>query len=69
MAKSASTPQVDMERTWNVGVGMVAIVDPSIGDLAIKSLAARGMKAWVAGRIERHVGPGASSLEGQYKTR
>ena len=69
MAKSASTPQADMERTWNVGVGMVAIVDPSIGDLAIKSLAARGMKAWVAGRIERHVGPGASSLEGQYKTR
>jgi phosphoribosylformylglycinamidine cyclo-ligase len=69
MAKSASTPQADMERTWNVGVGMAAIVDPSIGDLAIKSLAARGMKAWVAGRIERHVGPGASSLEGQYKTR
>ena len=69
MAKSASTPQADMERTWNVGVGMVAIVDPSIGDLAIKSLAARGMKAWVAGRIERHVGPGASSLEGKYKTR
>jgi phosphoribosylformylglycinamidine cyclo-ligase len=69
MAKSASTPHADMERTWNVGVGMVAIVDPSIGDLAIKSLAARGMKAWVAGRIERHVGPGASSLEGQYKTR
>ena len=69
MAKSASTPQADMERTWNAGVGMVAIVDPSIGDLAIKSLAARGMKAWVAGRIERHVGPGASSLEGQYKTR
>ncbi len=69
MAKSASTPQADMERTWNVGVGMVAIVDPSVGDLAIKSLAARGMKAWVAGRIERHVGPGASSLEGQYKTR
>jgi len=69
MAKSASTPQADMERTWNVGVGMVAIVDPSIGDLAIKSLAARGMKAWVAGRIERHVGPGASSLEGKYKKR
>ena len=69
MAQSAGTPQADMERTWNAGIGMVAILDPSIGDLAIKSLAARGMKAWIAGSVERHQGPGASSLEGKYKTR
>ena len=46
MAKVADVPQSDLERTWNVGVGMVAIVDPAIADLSIKSLAARGMKAW-----------------------
>lgn len=45
-------PQEDMERTWNCGIGMSAVVDPSIGDLVIRSLAARGMSAWVAGVVE-----------------
>ncbi|CAB4536457.1 unannotated protein [freshwater metagenome] len=48
----ASVPQNDMERTWNCGIGMSAIVDPSIGDLVIRSLSARGMKAWIAGVVE-----------------
>jgi phosphoribosylformylglycinamidine cyclo-ligase len=52
LADSASVPQADMERTWNCGIGMSAIVDPTIGDLVIRSLAARGMSAWVAGVVE-----------------
>jgi phosphoribosylformylglycinamidine cyclo-ligase len=52
LADSASVPQADMERTWNCGIGMSAIVDPAIGDLVIRSLAARGMSAWVAGVVE-----------------
>jgi phosphoribosylformylglycinamidine cyclo-ligase len=52
LADIAGVPQADMERTWNVGIGMSAIVDPAIADLVVKSLAARGMKAWVAGHIE-----------------
>ena len=69
MADCAGVPQVDMERTWNCGIGMVAIVDPAIADLAIRSLAARGMKAWVAGSIHAQNGPGAAALEGNYLTR
>ncbi len=69
MAEVARVPQHDMERTWNCGIGMVAIVDPSIADLSIKSLAARGMKAWVAGSIHAQSGPGAAALEGTYLTR
>jgi phosphoribosylformylglycinamidine cyclo-ligase len=58
-----------MERTWNVGIGMSAIVDPAIADLVVKSLAARGMKAWVAGYIEVAADSDAprSYLTSQYK--
>ena len=69
MADIAKVPQADMERTWNCGIGMVAIVDPAIADLTIKSLAARGMKAWIAGSIHAQSGPGAAALEGNYLTR
>jgi phosphoribosylformylglycinamidine cyclo-ligase len=51
LADLAGTPQSDMERTWNCGIGMSAIVDPAIGDLVVASLAARGMKAWIAGQV------------------
>jgi phosphoribosylformylglycinamidine cyclo-ligase len=53
LANVASVPQEDMERTWNCGIGMSAVVDPSIADLVIRSLAARGMSAWIAGAIEK----------------
>ena len=52
LADIAGVPQADMERTWNCGIGMSAVVDPSVADLIVKSLAARGMKAWVAGMVE-----------------
>ncbi len=52
LAEVASVPQADMERTWNCGIGMSAIVDPAVGDLVIRSLAARGMQAWIAGVVE-----------------
>ena len=52
MARIGGLPQADMERTWNAGIGMVAIVAADSADLALASLAARGMKAWVAGVVE-----------------
>ena len=69
MAAMGGVPQGDMERTWNCGIGMVAIVDPSVADLAIKSLSARGMKAWIAGDIQssQNLGSHSSYLEGSYK--
>ena len=51
LASVAGTPQSDMERTWNCGIGMSAIVDAKVGDLIVRSLSARGMKAWIAGHI------------------
>jgi phosphoribosylformylglycinamidine cyclo-ligase len=72
LASVAQVPQADLERTWNAGIGMVAIVDPQVADLTIASLAARGMKSWVAGQIEPAdtlTMPGSSVLAGKYQAR
>ena len=69
LADLAGVPQTDVERTWNVGIGMSAIVDPAVADLIIRSLAARGMKAWVAGTVEKAAELGAprSYLTSDYR--
>jgi len=56
-----------MERTWNCGIGMSAIVSPDSADLALRSLAARGMKAWVAGEIQAREGHDSAYLSGDYR--
>jgi phosphoribosylformylglycinamidine cyclo-ligase len=68
LAEAGQVPQADLERTWNAGIGMVAIVDAQAGDLALKSLAARGMQAWVAGVVSKGDEVKAS-LNGAYRSR
>lgn len=68
LAEAGGVPQSDLERTWNAGIGMVAIVDKGAGELALKSLAARGMKAWVAGVVSKG-SDRKSALEGNYRPR
>jgi phosphoribosylformylglycinamidine cyclo-ligase len=69
LADIAGVPQADLERTWNVGIGMSAIVDSAVADLIIRSLAARGMKAWVAGKVEKapEMGAPRSYLVSDYR--
>jgi phosphoribosylformylglycinamidine cyclo-ligase len=74
LAQIGSVPEADMERTWNCGIGMAAIVAPEAADLTIRSLAARGMKAWVAGVIKTELtgnsaGTGSVALEANYQAR
>jgi phosphoribosylformylglycinamidine cyclo-ligase len=45
---------------------MVAIIDPSVSDLAIRSLAARGMKSWIAGEVKKSNENIGSSLINNY---
>lgn len=56
---AGSVPQPDLEATLNMGVGMVALMDPVDLDAAISLLAGHGIKAWVAGEVR-----GAASDEG-----
>ena len=69
LAYEGGVAQPDMEKTWNVGVGMVAIVAPESADLALRSLAARGMTAWICGVVERRNGLDGAILEGNYRAR
>ncbi len=63
-----SVPQADLEATLNCGVGMVALSAPEAVDRQIELLAARGIRAWVAGEVtDAAEGRGGRvTLEGQH---
>ena len=44
-------PLADLERTLNLGVGMIAIVDPTVADAAVSRLNERGISAWIMGDV------------------
>jgi phosphoribosylformylglycinamidine cyclo-ligase len=46
----------EMDSTFNMGLGMVAVVPPAAVKPALALLAARGVPAWEVGRIEAATG-------------
>jgi phosphoribosylformylglycinamidine cyclo-ligase len=56
--------QAEMERTFNMGVGMVAVVAPHDVDRALALLTARHVPAWVAGQVV--AGNGSVRLTGSH---
>ena len=56
--RTGRVEQAEMERTFNMGVGMVALVAPADVDRALAVLTARHVPAWVAGEV----GPGDGSV-------
>jgi phosphoribosylformylglycinamidine cyclo-ligase len=70
--------QIELERTFNMGMGMIAIVPASAADAALRVLQERGVPSWVCGEIrDRREGEhgdaeakggkgGATSLLGVY---
>jgi len=51
IADRGGVTPAEMERTFNMGVGMVAVVAPEAADAAVALLNERGVPAWVAGEI------------------
>ncbi|UED84972.1 phosphoribosylformylglycinamidine cyclo-ligase [Streptomyces profundus] len=59
--------RAELERTLNMGVGMVAVLPPEAVDQALATLAERGVPAWVAGEIGAADPDGESvNLSGDY---
>ena len=56
--------QAEMDRTFNMGVGMVALVPPADVDRALALLTARHVPAWVAGTVT--AGNGEVALTGSH---
>ncbi|MBO4271357.1 phosphoribosylformylglycinamidine cyclo-ligase [Microbispora triticiradicis] len=51
LAGHGGVPQEEMDRTFNLGVGMCAIVPAAEADRALALLTGRGLPAWVLGEI------------------
>lgn len=51
VSQLGNVPLPDLERTLNLGVGMVAIVSAEAADAAVARLNSRGVPAWVMGRV------------------
>jgi len=52
IAAGGPVDEGEMRRTFNLGVGMVAVVAAARSDEAIAALAGAGEKAWLLGRVE-----------------
>jgi phosphoribosylformylglycinamidine cyclo-ligase len=62
--KQGAVEQAEIERTLNMGVGMVAVVAPDDADAAVRLLDERGVPAWVAGTVT--AGDGSVTLTGSH---
>jgi phosphoribosylformylglycinamidine cyclo-ligase len=65
LAERGRVPAAEMERVFNMGVGMVAVVAADAADRALRLLADRQVPAWILGEIT--AGTGRARLTGSYR--
>jgi len=56
LARSGGVPEAEMQRTFNLGIGLVLVVAHTDADATLAALAEAGERAWVIGVIEAHTG-------------
>ncbi|MBB4783830.1 phosphoribosylformylglycinamidine cyclo-ligase [Streptomyces rapamycinicus] len=57
VGEAGSVERLELEKTLNMGVGMMAVIPADSVDVALTTLADRGVEAWVSGEItERAAG-------------
>ncbi|MBD0292937.1 MAG: phosphoribosylformylglycinamidine cyclo-ligase [Jiangellaceae bacterium] len=62
---AGGVPPEELERTFNMGVGMLAVVAAESADAALAMLTTRNLSAWIAGEIRS--GDGTAAVEGSYR--
>ncbi|MGA5414958.1 phosphoribosylformylglycinamidine cyclo-ligase [Streptomyces pseudogriseolus] len=67
VGRTGAVERLELEKTLNMGVGMIAIMPQESVDVALTTLADRGVDAWVAGEItERGDHSTGAALVGDY---
>ncbi|MER5930356.1 phosphoribosylformylglycinamidine cyclo-ligase [Streptomyces sp. NPDC002054] len=67
VGKAGRVAQPELEKTLNMGVGMIAVVPQESVEVALATLADRGVDAWVAGEMtERGEHAEGAALTGSY---
>ncbi|MCB8902706.1 MULTISPECIES: phosphoribosylformylglycinamidine cyclo-ligase [unclassified Streptomyces] len=67
VGKAGRVERLELEKTLNMGVGMMAVVPAEFVDAALTTLADRGVESWVAGEItERGAHTTGAELVGDY---
>ncbi|MFI1754655.1 phosphoribosylformylglycinamidine cyclo-ligase [Streptomyces sp. NPDC020571] len=67
VGRTGRVERLELEKTLNMGVGMIAIVPEESTDVALTTLADRGVDAWVAGEItDRGEHTTGAALVGDY---
>ncbi|MDJ0384258.1 phosphoribosylformylglycinamidine cyclo-ligase [Streptomyces sp. G-G2] len=67
VGKAGKVERLELEKTLNMGVGMIAVLPQESVDVALTALSDRGVDAWVAGEItERGAHTEGSTLTGDY---
>ncbi|MER6463617.1 phosphoribosylformylglycinamidine cyclo-ligase [Streptomyces sp. NPDC001228] len=67
VGRTGDVERLELEKTLNMGVGMIAMVPQESVDVALAALADRGVDAWVAGEItERGDHTTGAELVGDY---
>ncbi|TSB24299.1 phosphoribosylformylglycinamidine cyclo-ligase [Streptomyces sp. NBC_01525] len=67
VGSAGAVERLELEKTLNMGVGMIAVVPQESVDVALTTLADRGLDAWVSGEIvERGDHAEAVTLTGDY---
>ncbi|MFN2495916.1 MAG: phosphoribosylformylglycinamidine cyclo-ligase [Pseudonocardiaceae bacterium] len=61
IARRGRVPRAEMEHTFNMGVGMVAVVHPDDVERAMAVLTARHVPAWVLGEVHKACNVGADA--------
>jgi phosphoribosylformylglycinamidine cyclo-ligase len=65
-ADTGGIAQSEMERTFNQGVGMVAVVDAAAADELVALLTSRGVPSWIAGAVRGDDGPDRARCTGAH---